>query len=107
NELREALAVLEASRAKYPNSRSRTEATNLTTRIQGVLAARGDKEAAAALARTANDQPVTCDREEQAVQAEAMNALSRSDQGNLNELITRVLARKDECAIPLRRTAVF
>jgi TolA-binding protein len=106
-ELREALAVLEASRAKYPNSRSRTEATNLTTRIQGVLAARGDKEAAAALSRTANDQPVTCDREEQAVQAEAMNALSRSDQGNLNELITRVLARKDECAIPLRRTAVF
>ena len=106
-ELKEALNVLEASRTKYPNSRSRTEATNLTTRIQGVLASRGDKEAAAALARTANDQAVTCDREEQAVQAEAMNALSRSDQGNLNELITRVLARKDECAIPLRRTAVF
>ncbi len=36
-----------------------------------------------------------------------MNALSRSDAGNVNELITRVLARKDECSIPLRRTAVF
>jgi TolA-binding protein len=107
SDLREALAALEASRTKYPNARSRTEATNLTTRIYGVLAQRGDKEAAAELSRRANDQPVTCDREEQAVQAEAMNALSRSDQGNLNELITRVLARKDECAIPLRRTAVF
>jgi HEAT repeat protein len=106
-ELREALAALEASKAKYPNARSKTEATNLATRIRGVLAQRGDAQAAAELARTASEQGVTCDREEQAVQAEAMNALSRSDAGNVNELITRVLARKDECAIPLRRTAVF
>jgi TolA-binding protein len=107
NELREALAALEASRTKYPNAKSRTEMTNLTTRIRGVLAQRGDAQAAAELARTANEQGVTCDREEQAVQAEAMNALSRSDAGNVNELITRVLARKDECSIPLRRTAIF
>ena len=106
-ELREALAALEAAKTKYPNARSKTEATNLATRIRGVLAQRGDAQAAAELARTASEQGVTCDREEQAVQAEAMNALSRSDAGNVNELITRVLARKDECAIPLRRTAVF
>jgi HEAT repeat protein len=107
NDLKEALAALEASKAKYPNARSKTEATNLATRIRGVLAQRGDQQAAADLARTANQQPPTCDKEEQAVQAEAMNALSRSDAGNVNDLITRVLARKDECAIPLRRTAVF
>jgi HEAT repeat protein len=106
NDLKEALAALEAAKTKYPNMRSKTEATNLTTRIQGALARRGDQEAARAVAQTAN-QPASCDREEQAVQAEAMNALSRSDAGNVNELITRVLARKDECAIPLRRTAVF
>jgi TolA-binding protein len=107
NELREALQALEASKAKYPNARSKSEAVTLATRIRGVLAQRGDAQAAAELARTANEQGVTCDREEQAVQAEAMNALSRSDAGNVNDLITRVLARKDECAIPLRRTAVF
>jgi len=107
NDLKEALAALEASKAKYPSARSRTEATNLTTRIQGVLAQRGDQQAKAALANRADPSAPTCDREEQAVQAEAMNALSRSDAGNVNELITRVLARKDECAIPLRRTAVF
>ena len=108
-ELREALTALEAARAKYPNMRAstRTEMTNLATRIRGVLAQRGDAGARAELARTASEQTVTCDREEQAVQAEAMNALSRSDAGNVNELITRVLARKDECAVPLRRTAVF
>ena len=106
NELREALSALEASRAKYPNARSRTEAASLTARIQGVLAQRGDAQAAAALRATANEA-ATCDREEQAVQQEAMNQLSRMEGGNINELITRVLARKDECAIPLRRTAIF
>jgi TolA-binding protein len=106
NDLREALAALEASRTKYPNS-IRTEAASLATRIRGALAQRGDAEARAELARAANEQTSTCDREEQAVQAEAMNALSRSDAGNVNELITRVLARKDECSVPLRRTAIF
>ena len=106
-ELREALAALEASRQKYPNSRSKAEQATLITRIQGVLAQRGDAQAAAAIARTANEQGATCDREEQAVQQEAMNQLSRMEGGNVNELITRVLARKDECAVPLRRTAVF
>lgn len=106
-ELREALAALEAQRTRYPNARSRSEAATLATRIRGVLAARGDAQAAAELARAANEQGATCDKEEQAVQAEAMNALSRSDAANVNDLITRVLARKDECAVPLRRTAVF
>lgn len=107
NDLREALGALEASRARYPNSRSRAEASSLTTRIRGVLANRGDAQAAAELRASANEQGATCDREEQSVQAEAMNQLSRMDGGNINELISRVLARKDECAIPLRRTAVF
>ena len=105
-ELRQALAVLETSRNKYPNSRSRAEAAALTTRIRGVLASRGDAQAAAELRATANESS-TCDREEQAVQQEAMNQLSRMEGSNINELITRVLARKDECAIPLRRTAIF
>jgi HEAT repeat protein len=105
-ELRAALATLEAQRTRYPNARSRAQATTLATRIRGVLASRGDAQAAAELARTA-DQGATCDKEEQAVQQEAMNALSRSDAANVNELITRVLARRDECSIPLRRTAVF
>lgn len=106
-ELREALSALEASKTKYPNARSKSEASSLAMRIRGVLANRGDAQAAAELRAAASEQGVTCDREEQAVQQEAMNQLSRMEGGNINELITRVLARKDECAIPLRRTAVF
>lgn len=107
-DLRTALSLLETRAQRYPNARSQSsDAPALATRVRGVLASRGDQAAAAELARQAQQGTQTCDREEQAVQAEAMNALSRTDPENVNQLITRVLARKDECAIPLRRTAVF
>jgi TolA-binding protein/HEAT repeat protein len=106
-ELREALQALDASRTKYPNARSKTEASSLATRIRGALANRGDAEARAELTRTTTEAGSLCDREEQAVQQEAMNQLSRMEGSNINDLINRVLTRKDECAIPLRRTAVF
>jgi HEAT repeat protein len=106
-DLRNALTALETREQRYPNARSQTDAPALATRIRGVLASRGDAEAAAALARTAS-QGATCDREEQMVQAEAMNALSRSAQPEeVNTLIQRVLARRDECSVPLRKSAVF
>jgi TolA-binding protein/HEAT repeat protein len=106
-ELREALSVIDAARTRYPNAPRKSEMANLVTRIRGVLASRGDAQAAAELRASANGQASTCDREEQAVQQEAMNQLSRMEGSNINELINRVLARKDECAIPLRRTAIF
>ena len=107
-DLRTALSLLETRAQRYPNARSQSsDAPALATRVRGVLASRGDQAAAAELARQAQQGTQTCDREEQAVQAEAMNALSRTNPENVNQLITRVLARKDECAIPLRRTAVF
>ena len=106
SELREALQVLDGARTRYP-TQSREQIASLATRIRGVLANRGDVEAARVLRESATEQGATCDREEQSVQAEAMNQLSRLEGSNINELITRVLARKDDCAIPLRRTAVF
>ncbi len=106
-QLQEALAVLEAQSARYPSAHSRAEAVTLATRIQGVLAARGVASAREALARIPTEQTPSCDREEQLIQAEAMRALSRSGAANVTELITRVLARRDECAAPLRRTAIF
>lgn len=108
SELRRALDVLNTRQSKYPNVRTESDdAPVLATRIRGVLASRGDQQAAAELARTARQGQTVCDREEQAVQAEAMNALSRTDPDNVNQLIRRVLQRRDECAIPLRRSAVL
>lgn len=108
DELRRALDALNVRESKYPNVRSSSDdVRTLATRIRGVLAQRGDQQAAQELARTAAQGRVVCDREEQAVQAEAMNALVRTDAENANALIRRVLARRDECSVALRRSAVL
>jgi HEAT repeat protein len=110
NDLQEALAALTTLRTKYPNYQGRgsqTDVQSLATRIQGTLAARGDSRAAAELKNAASGSAQSCDREEQAVRAEALSALSRTDQENMSALMKTVLARKDECSVQLRKNAVF
>jgi HEAT repeat protein len=107
-DLRAALRALETMRGKYPDSRTQTDAAALTTRIRGTLAARGDQEAKAALERAMAEQGQrACDREDQAVRAEAMKALVQTDPSAALPTLRRVLARRDECSAPLRRTAVY
>lgn len=106
-DLQDALSALEQLRAKYPAARTQADAQSLATRIQGSLAVRGDARAAAVLARTASANPGSCDREDQMVRTEALNALSRMDPGNFSALMRTILSRKDECSAPLRRSAVF
>ncbi len=107
NDLHEALSALESQKAKYPNARTQSDAPVLTMRIQGALAARGDAAASAALARASKDSVLSCDREQQAVAAEALSALSKLDPDNMSNLMKSVLARKDQCSVPLRRNAVM
>jgi HEAT repeat protein len=107
SDLQEALNVLEQLKNRYPNRSEQTEARTLATRILGTLAARGDSRAAAQLKDRAADNQQSCDREEQAVRAEALNALSRTDPDNMSSLMRTVLARRDECSVQLRRSAVF
>ncbi|MEP7344350.1 MAG: HEAT repeat domain-containing protein [Gemmatimonadaceae bacterium] len=106
-ELREALQLLEAQRTRYPNARTQSDASALRTRIRGALAARGDASAAEQIARTASDSTQRCDQEDIAVRAEALNALTQSDPDGAAPVLQRVLARRDECSVMLRRNAVF
>lgn len=106
-DLRNALGLLEARRTRYPNARSESEAATLATRIRGALAARGDQAAQAALAREAQAGTAGCDSEELSVRASALSALQRSDPEAAAQLVDRILARRDECSVPLRRNAVM
>lgn len=106
-DLRQALELLSAQRAKYPNARTQGDASVLATRIRGALAARGDAAAAAQIARTAADSTPRCDQEDMAVRAEALNALAQSDPDGASQVLQRVLARRDECSAALRRSAIF
>lgn len=105
-ELRTALEALQTQRTKYPGSRMQNDNEELTMRIRGALARDGDTEQAR-IVRQYSDSTGRCDREEQAVRSEALNALVQSDVEGAMPVLQRVLGRKDECSASLRRTAVF
>ena len=103
NELRTALQLLEQQRQKFPNARIPDPA--LLTRIQGELASRGDASAAIAVQGSARQGP-TCNPEDMAVRLEALNALSRMNIDSTTPILRRVLSRRDECSVRLRRQAI-
>ncbi len=106
SELQEALAALETQKTKYPRARTQADANGLAVRIAGVLSQRGlggDATVKRALTLGGND----CDREEQSVRAEALSALTQTDPDAAKQLTQKILARKDECSVPLRRNAIY
>jgi HEAT repeat protein len=105
-ELREALTVLQTQKERYPQTKSDPDPA-LGTRILGALAARGDANAQRQLEQNAASGMTTCDREADAVRAEALNALARSDPEGSAQILRDVLARRDECSTRLRSRAVF
>jgi HEAT repeat protein/TolA-binding protein len=123
DELRNAARILEPLASKItpqPSDRSdrRTFYTDgrrtsdneilaLYARINGALAQRGDRDAAAKVAQAAQQQGAPCDREDIQVRTEALNALSQMDPSQALPILRRVIDRKDECSAELRRNAVF
>jgi HEAT repeat protein len=86
---------------------TRPDGDALAARIAGVLSTRGmANDPAVKRALTARGADA-CDQEEQAVRSEALNALMRSDPEGARSVAIRVLAKKDECSVPLRRVALF
>ncbi len=106
SDLQQALLVLDDQRKRYPDAAEEGEVSSLTTRVLGALAARGNTDAGERL-RGQNRAGSACDREDQEIRAEALSALVQSDPAGAAPVIRRTLARRDECAVPLRRRAVY
>jgi HEAT repeat protein len=98
-----------ARRMVYADGRrtSDNEILALYARINGALAQRGDRDAAAKVEKAAQQQGAPCDREDIQVRTEALNALSQMDPTQALPILRRVLDRKDACSVELRRNAVF
>ncbi|MDQ3697875.1 MAG: HEAT repeat domain-containing protein, partial [Gemmatimonadota bacterium] len=107
DELRAALAALDAQRSRYPRASTQTDAATLATRIRGALASRGDARAAASVERTAGGNGTSCDKEDLAVRIEALNALGQMDPEAAAPILSRVVGRRDACSEALRKRAVF
>jgi HEAT repeat protein/TolA-binding protein len=86
---------------------SDSEVTALYVRINGALAQRGDKDAAARIEKIGTGPNGPCDQEDIQVRTEALNALSQMDPATALPSLRKVLERKDECSASLRRNAVF
>ncbi|MEO5800694.1 MAG: HEAT repeat domain-containing protein, partial [Gemmatimonadales bacterium] len=95
-----------ATNVNWRSSTSRGDADALAARIAGVLQTRGMGDNAA-VKRALSARGDTCDREEQSVRAEALNALMQSDPAAAQQMATKILGRRDECSVPIRRSALF
>ncbi len=133
-ELQHALFVLEEQAQVYPDAPTRADADVLATRIRGMLARRGDAEAAERVASAAAPprppRPVREPRapspprarpprpprppraqetqdEEDDIRIAALNALLQMDAERAVPILREVLASRDDGSVQLRRKAVF
>ena len=111
-DLKQALRILEgkgefkfefASMSRGDNG---IDVPSLRARIQGALAARGDQQAQRDLQREAAESG-GCDREEVSVRAEALAALGQMDLAAAMPTVRKVLLKRDECTVELRRRALY
>lgn len=107
-DLREALKILDEKSAQFASLRNHEGSVDvqaLRARVLGALAARGDNKAAEELRKNVA-QSGSCDREEVSVRAEALSALGQMDMAAAMPAIRKVLQRRDECTVEVRRRAL-
>lgn len=106
-ELKDALTALDARKSRFPRAGNADEAETLTTRVSGALAARGDASAQSRVRASASGAATACDSEELSVRSSALSVLMRNNPDAALPILTKVLERRDECSVSLRRSAVM
>ncbi|MFN0180565.1 MAG: HEAT repeat domain-containing protein [Gemmatimonadales bacterium] len=104
-DLRAADELLVSLRQQSTRLADESEVRSLATRVSGALAARGDASAARRLRESAGVES-GCDREDTDIKAEALSALLQADPNSNLDVLRRVVAKKDECSVALRRRSV-
>jgi HEAT repeat protein len=111
DDLREAIRILDTGRAQLAGLNregSNVDVGALRARVLAALAGRGDARAAEELkAGVPGEGNGSCDREEISVRAEALAALGQMDPAAAKPAIRKVLQRRDECTMELRRRALY
>jgi len=101
--LREATELLAVQADEHPDAGTREDAAALRVRIEGERARRGDSEAAASIARQAQEP---CG-EDQELRLAALSALMNMHADRARPILEEVLESRDRCSVELRRQAVF
>ena len=108
DDLREALKILDERSAQFASlgDDGNVDVQALRARVLGALASRGDARAAEELKKNVS-QSASCDREDVSVRAEALGALGQMDMAAAMPVVRKVLQRRDECTVELRRRALY
>ena len=108
DDLKLALKILEGVDVNLmrSNRESSVDVPALKARVQGALAARGDKKAADDLQKELANKE-SCDREDISVRAEALSALGQMDPASAMPVVKKILQKRDDCTLELRRRALY
>jgi len=99
-----AVEALESQAQRFPRASTRSDAAALVMVVKGEQAKRGD----AGARRVVNDAARSSGGcEETEIQIAALDAVQRMDPERAVPLLRKVLARRDECSLPLRKNALF
>jgi hypothetical protein len=101
--LRTAKSVLLGMAGRCPDKSK--DVPELKLRIEGALAAKGDRDALRAVEKALAQQQ-TCNPEDRLVKLAALSALARTDAGVPFATLREVMATRDECSAPLRADAL-
>jgi HEAT repeat protein len=105
--LRRAQVALDTQRRGFPRASTRGDADALRVRISGALASAGDSEEGQRVMEEGVRAATTCPDEDDDERIAALNALLQMDSDRAVPILKKVLERRDECSVPLRRKAVF
>jgi HEAT repeat protein len=100
-----AVAALDGQADRFPNAPTRSDAAALVIVVKGEMAKRGDTTARRAVEGAAGSQSNACGDME--VRIAALDALQQMDSERVLPLLRRIMARRDECSVPLRKNALF
>lgn len=109
NELRLAITALDRQASRYPNAGTLNDAKQLRASILSEQARRGEAEAGReiALGATTLGTDTRCPTDDDAAKLIALNALVQQDPDAVLPVLTKLLERRDNCSVSLRKRAVF
>lgn len=108
-DLEGARVALEAQESRFPRAATHSDAAALLIVVKGELAKRGNSEARRDVDRAAASATTGGSRgcQDLELQVAALDAVQQMDADRALPLLRRVVARRDECSIPLRKNALF
>jgi HEAT repeat protein len=99
-----AVQALEAQTQRFPNASTKSDAASLLVVVRGEQAKRGDAGARREVDAIAQAKGSCEDME---VKIAALDAVQRMDPERAVPLLQKVLARRDDCSLPLRKNALW